>query len=114
MANTKKEWAHMSAFEKGVQIFVNIAVLLIAALLPYFAYFVPVECDLDNVYPWCWVHPGNSVGDLIGWVLYGFGAFWLSGIWGYFVTDDDQDPWKTVGRIAWCCAAAGPLLIILT
>lgn len=113
MSNTKKEWANMTPFEKGVQIFVNVFVCFLTLLLPIFAYLVPVNCDVDKLYPWCWVHPG-SVGDIIGWVLWIFGGFWLSGIWGYFIEDDDQDPWKTVQIIAFCCVAAGPLLIILT
>lgn len=112
MANTKKEWANMSPFEKGMQFFVNAIVLAIGALLPIFMYLVPVQCDNDGIGPWCWAHPG-SVWDLVGLVLWIFGTFWLSGVWGYFVADDDEDPWKTVTIAAWCCAVVGPFVIIL-
>jgi hypothetical protein len=114
MANTKKEWANMSAWEKFVQIFVNVVVMLIPTFCMIIAYCIPVECKgLDaGVNIWCLVHPG-TVADVIGWILLWFGAFWLSGIWGYFIEDDDEDPWKTVTKIAWCCAIAGPTIITL-
>lgn len=114
MANTKKEWAYMSAFEKFMQIFINCIALLVAAVVTYVAYGVPVECTgLDQgVNIWCLVHPG-TIADIVGMVLLWFGAFWLSGIWGYFVTQDDENPWKIVTRIAWLCCIAGPTLITL-
>jgi hypothetical protein len=116
MANTKKEWRNMTAFEKVMQIFVNVAALAVALVVTIIAYWVPVDCnphDLDkgvNIY--CLTHPG-TVADVIGMVLLWFGCFWLSGIWGYFVQDDDEDPWKRVTRYAWLCAIAGPALITL-
>jgi hypothetical protein len=114
MANTKKEWASMTAFEKFMQIFVNCIGILIAGIVTYVAYGIPVECSgLDRgINIWCLVHPG-SVADIIGFILLWFGCFWLSGLWGYFVSDDDEDPWKTVTRIAWLCCIAGPALITL-
>lgn len=114
MANTKKEWANMSTWEKFLQIFVNVGALAIVAFVMIVAYCFPVECQgLDaGVNIWCLVHPG-SVADVIGWILLWFGAFWLSGVWGYFVADDDEDPWKTVTRIAWLCCIAGPTIITL-
>lgn len=114
MSNTKKEWQNMSIFEKFMQVFVNVMVLIITAILPIFAYLVPVECDIDKLSPWCWVHPGTAILDPIAWVLWCFGGFWLSGVWSYIPgIDDDQDPWATVTKIAWACTVGGPLLIIL-
>lgn len=114
MANTKKEWQNMSFAEKFAQIFVNVFGLAVAAFVTILAYAVPVECKgLDsgvNIY--CLTHPG-SVADIIGFILLWFGCFWLSGLWMYFIEDDDEDPWKTVTKIAWCCAILGPTLITL-
>jgi hypothetical protein len=114
MANTKKEWAHLTAWEKFMQIFVHCIGLLVAAVVTFIAYGVPVECTgLDRgVNIWCLVHPG-SVADIVGMVLLWFGAFWLSGVWGLFVKDDDEDPRKRETRVAWLCCIAGPAIITL-
>lgn len=104
----------MSTWEKSFQIFVNVVCILIPVFVTWIAYGVPVECvGLDKgVNIWCLVHPG-SVADVVGWVFLWFGAFWLSGIWSYFVADDDEDPWKTVTKIAWLCCIVGPGIITL-
>lgn len=112
MSDTKKEWANKTALEKTFQIFVNVGVILIALVATAFFYWIPQPCDIDKQYMYCCTHPG-SVADAVGMVLFWFGAFWLSGIWAYFVADDDEDPWRTVTNIAWGCAVAGPLLIVL-
>lgn len=114
MANTKKEWAYLSTWEKSLQIFVNIVCILIPVFVTWIAYGIPVECvGLDKgVNLWCLVHPGTWA-DVVGWVLVYFGAFWLSGVWGYFVAQDDEDPWRWVTRVAWICCIAGPTVITL-
>jgi hypothetical protein len=114
MADTKKEWANLSAWEKFIRIFVHCIGILIAAFVTYIAYGVPVECKgLDQgVNIWCLVHPG-TVADIVGMILLWFGAFWLSGIWGLFIQDDDEDPWKAVTVFAWLCCIAGPTIITL-
>lgn len=114
MADTKKEWQNLTLFEKLIRFLVPAIVLFITGLLPYFAYFVPSVCDIDAIGPYCWVHPGTAIVDPIGWVLWIFGGVWLSGVWQYLPgIDDDEDPWKTVTKVAWGCMIAGPLLIIL-
>lgn len=112
MADTKKEWANKSLGEKIAQIAVNVLVIGIALFATAFFYWIPQPCDIDKQYMYCCTHPG-TVMDIVGMILLWFGCFWLSGIWAYFVQDDDEDPWKTVSTVAWLCAVAGPLLIIL-
>lgn len=116
MSNTKKEWAHMSIFEKIMQIFVNCVPLIIVGIVSYVAYGVPVECvGLDQgVNIWCLVHPG-SYADVIGMILLWAGAFWLGGIPYYFIPfeDDDNQKWKPITRVAWLCCIAGPALITI-
>lgn len=112
MANTKKEWRNMSAGEKFGQIAVNVIVIAIAVIATLFLYAFPQDCTgLDKQYLYCYTHPG-TIADAIGMVLFWFGCFWLSGIWGYFVQDDGE-PWGTITKIAWGCAVAGPALILL-
>jgi len=125
MADTKKEWKHLTFFEKFIRFFVNSVGILIAAFVTYFAYCVPVECTgLDqgvNIY--CLTHPG-SAADAIGFTLLWFGAFWLSGVWapllswlsnvwGAFNFDDGEDVWKRITLFAWLASIAGPAIITL-
>lgn len=111
MADTKKEWAHKPLAEKILQIFIHVAVIAIAIIATAFVWWIPQPCDIDKQYLYCSAHP-TTWGDVVGTILFWAGAFWLSGIWGYFVADDDEDPWKTVTKIAFACAAAGPFLVI--
>lgn len=111
MSDTKKEWQNKTTLEKGVQIFVNIAVIAIAFIATAFAYWIPQPCDIDQQYLYCATHPGSN-WDVVGMILFWFGAFWLSGIWGYFVKDDDEDPWKYITKAAFACAVAGPFIVI--
>lgn len=109
MADTKKEWKHLTGFEKFVRFMVPALVLFITGLLPYFAFHVP------DSWPWVWSHPGTAIVDPIGWVLWIFGGVWLSGLWQYLPgIDDDESPWTTITKIAWGGMIVGPLLIILT
>lgn len=125
MADTKKEWKHLTFLEKFMRFFINGLGILIPAFVTYLAYGVPVECTgLDqgvNIY--CLTHPG-SAADAIGFTLLWFGGFWLTGlwspvlswlsrIWGAFDFDDDADPWEAVTKIAWLCCIAGPVIITL-
>jgi hypothetical protein len=112
MSDTKKEWANKSLTEKILQIFVNVGVIAIAFIATAFAFWIPQPCGIDKQYLYCCTHPG-SIWDIVGIVLFWFGAFILSGIWGYFVKDDDEDPWATIVKVAWGCAVIGPLLIVL-
>jgi hypothetical protein len=110
MADTKKEWANLSAWEKFIRIFVHCIGILIAAFVTYTsptAYRLNAKGLDQGVNIWCLVHPG-TVADIVGMILLWFGAFWLSGIWGLFVQDDDEDPWKAVTVFAWLCCIAGP------
>lgn len=108
MANTKKEWANMTPFEKFIQIFVNVIGILIPVLATVIAYGDPVECKGPDagVSIWCLVHPG-TVGDVIGWIMLYFGCFWLSGVPFYFIADDDQDPWSFITKLAWASCILG-------
>lgn len=112
MANTKKEWSNLRTIEKVGQIAVNVAAILVALITTLMLYAFPQKCDIDKQYLWCYTHPG-SIGDIVGMILFWFGCFWLSGIWGYLVADDDADPWRTITIASWCCAAAGPAIIII-
>jgi len=124
MADTKKEWEHLTFFEKFMRLFVNSIGILIAAFVTYMAYCVPVECTgLDqgvNIY--CLTHPG-SAADAVGFTLLWFGAFWLSGVWspllawlsrsGSFYFDDGADVWGVITKAAWLSCIIGPAIITL-
>jgi hypothetical protein len=113
MANTKKEWRNLSAAEKAIQIFINAAPILIAIIATLYMYVFQQDCSgIDKPYLWCATHPGSSV-DVLGMILFWFGCFWLSGVWGYFITDDDANYLKPLQFIAWVCALVGPALIII-
>lgn len=111
MADTKKEWSNKSTTEKLGQILVNVLVIGIALFATAFAWWIKQPCDIDKQYLYCCTHP-STWGDYVGTALFWFGCLWLSGIWGYFVQDDDSDPYDLITKIAWGCAFVGPFLII--
>jgi hypothetical protein len=110
MTDTKKEWKNTPLAEKIFKIFVNIGVLLIAAVLPYFAYFVSPE----NSWPANWVANDPAWLDALCWTVYAIGAFILSGLWAYIPgIDDDEDPWKNITISAVIGMAAAIFTMIL-
>lgn len=109
MADTKKEWENTPLAEKIFKIFVNVGVVAIAAILPYFAYFVPA----NNSWPANWVADDPAWLDALCWTVYFIGAFIISGLWAYIPgIDDDQDPWKNITIAAWVAIGASVGIMI--
>lgn len=109
MSDTKKEWAHTPLAEKIAKIAIQVIVLFIGGILPYFAYFVPAE----NSWPAVWISgdPGYLVAAV--WTVYAAAVFMLSGILFYIPSvDDDEEPWKAITKWSTIFAVLGLLLLI--
>jgi hypothetical protein len=117
MANTKKELKHESVSEKALRLGVNIGVNLIALIVTAFIFWIPQECNgIDNEFLYCRVHP-FGLFDFIGYVLFLFCCFWLSGVWVYVIKyivkdfDDAESIWGTITKLAWLAGVAGCLFM---
>lgn len=96
-----------SGLEKFAWFAIPIAVIAIAVIATLYLFVFKQDCSgLDKVYMYCRVHP-MSGWDVLGLILFYFSCFWLSSLWRFLVKDDDQDPWKTVTKVAWLCGPVG-------
>jgi hypothetical protein len=92
---------------------IGIATIAIAIVVTLFIFVFRQPCDgINNEYLSCkWT---GGVIDWIGLILFYNGCFWISGLYGLFIKDDDQDPWKTIVKWSFFGGAAGILVIFLT
>lgn len=90
----KKEYKHLSTFEKIMTWAIPIGVLLILIVATLFLFVFKQECaGLDKEFVYCYVHPATGWG-ILGLVLFYVGGLYISGIipyaliWFFDVEDD--------------------------
>lgn len=94
----------------GVKLSIGLAVIAIAVIVSLYIFVWKQPCDgINNEFLSClWK---GSVGDWIGLILFYNGCFWLSGLYGFLIKDDDQDPWKSIVKGSFFAGILGVLLI---
>jgi hypothetical protein len=115
MATEKQEYQNLSLFEKIMTWFVPVAAIFAAVVATIFLWFIPQQCDIDNVGAWCRVHPTSAV-DVIGYIMFLIGDIWLSSIGPrlaiYFGMDDDQDTMRPLSLIAFFVFTLGGFCLL--
>lgn len=96
----------------GLRLAIGLAVIAIAVIVTLYIFVWKQPCDgINNEYLSCvWT---GSVPDWVGLILFWNSCFWLSGLYGFFIKDDDQDPWKAIVKWSFILGAGGILLIFL-
>lgn len=96
----------------GVRLGIAGAVIAIAVIVSLYIFIWKQPCDgINNEYLSCmWK---GSVGDWIGLILFYNCCFWISGLYGFFIKDDDQDPWKNIVKWSFYGGALGIGLIFI-
>lgn len=96
----------------GLRLAIGGAVIAIAVIVSLYIFVWKQPCDgINNEYLSC-VWKGNAF-DWIGLILFWNCCFWLSGLYGFLIKDDDQDPWKSIVKWSTIGGALGMLSICL-
>lgn len=96
----------------GLRLAIGGAVIAIAVIVTLYIFVWKQPCDgINNEYLSCaWK---GSAADWFGLLLFWNACFWLSGLYGFLIKDDDQDPWKSIVKYSFFGGIAGLLLIAL-
>src|SRR5688572_19092789 len=113
----KKEYKHLSTFEKAITWIVPIGSIITGIIVMLFFFVIgPDEpCDIDKASMYCRVHPLTLL-DIIGLILFIWGVLWLGSLLPRFFIamgwlSDDSRYFTALNIIAFFAAIGGFSLI---
>lgn len=94
----------------GVKLAIGLSTVAVAVVVTLFLFVFKQPCDgIDNIYLSCrW---NGNFWDWLGLILFYNGCFWISGLYGFLIKDDDQDPWKSIVKYSFFGGVLGAILI---
>lgn len=96
----------------GVKLSIAGVAVAIAVIVSLYIFKWKQPCDgINNEYLSCmWK---GSLGDWTGLILFYNACFWLSGLYGFLIKDDDEQPWKNIVKFSFFGGIAGMALIFI-